>query len=177
MATCETGQDRPGPLHVHNSSSGKSNGFLLKTGKRKRCASAPRLLFSKEIKGKVLCVSALGPRSICQSAWTDTCCGKIICWIFLRGVTQVWTSQEGQWWYHMHISVCCRCFLRQREWGPDGIAMETKLIVLIHLYFNNLMSFDGKSWESPRLRSVLPLKIRECEISAAHQQLQGPLVR
>lgn len=76
MATCETGQDRPGPLHVHNSSSGKSKGFLLKTGKRKCCAFAPRLPFSKEIKGKVLYFRSWAlehlPECVdCQMPWQD----------------------------------------------------------------------------------------------------------
>lgn len=35
--------------------------------------------------------------------------------------------------YILHLRVLCRCFSREQEQGPDGIAMETELILFIYL--------------------------------------------
>lgn len=46
----------------------------------------------------------------------------------------------------------------------------------MHACINTLSSLNGTSWKSPSFRRLCPLETGECEMLAAGQQLQGPVV-
>lgn len=73
---------------------------------------------------------------------------------------------------HFHLRVCCSCFEGSKIEGLMAL-LQKQIFCFYFYFFQSLMFPYGKSWKSPGLRRVLPLKFRECELLAVNQQFHG----
>lgn len=121
--------------------------FFWKTRKGKGCASysSHPFVFSKEIKGRnpeldfsSWTMEHLTECTDCQMLWWDDL-------LNLSARTHWSVRKRVSGTYTLHLRVLCRCFFREQERGPDGIAMETELILFIYL-FTYLCMHVFKPW-------------------------------
>lgn len=107
-----------------------SNWFLPFWGRAKAVLCSHTFVFSKEIKGRnpELDFSSwiLEHPKECQVLWWDDL-------LNLSARTHWSVRNRVGDAYTLHLRVLCRCFPREQERGPDGIAMETELILFIYL--------------------------------------------